>query len=211
MNLHRHGSAWCLAEWCAPSVLSEGERILLKEMERYHPPGRLINLHYHSTDNEPCTGRFCRKRGTPKVEERDAFMVLAAGRASYWSRYRIVRCPRCKLHLGRHANVADHCHEAHGKPTHFCCPDSCELQSVRQAKELDTAVVTAAVSRRPYVPVTDQWDLVQDLADRAVPFKVFYVKLVREERAGRLHGCAHTPGSFCSGMFHLPQQCTGGC
>jgi hypothetical protein len=40
---------------------------------------------------------------------------------------------------------------------------------------------------------------------------VFYLKLVREERAGRLHGCAHSPRSFCSGRFHLPVQCTGGC
>lgn len=216
MNLHKHGSAWCLNDFCAPTtkpILTEGERLLLKEIERYHPRGNMINLHYHGGP-DPCTGRFCRKRGTPKVEERDAFVVLAAGRASYWSRYPILRCPRCKMHLGRRDHFDGgssfvHQKAGHKKEVHWCCPDSCELQSIRQCKELDAAVVTTAVERRPFVPVTEQWELAQELAGRAVPFRVFYVKLGRLHP--RIHGCYHTTRSFCSGRFHLNSQCQGGC
>lgn len=216
MTLHKHGEAWCLNPACiSRGCLTKGDEKLLKEFRSIASwKGPAINLHYH--DGLPCTGRFCRKRGTPKVDPVEARLVLGQAPAMAWvHRFPLVRCPRCKMHLGRmdfagnRMRIDSHLQDAHGAKVHWCCPDSCELQQIRQCKELDAAVITAAVERRPFVPVYEQWDLAQEIADRAVPFRVFYVKLGRLHP--RIHGCYHTTRSFCSGRFHLNSQCQGGC
>lgn len=223
MSLHKHGDSWCLCGLGGTKPSDKEHRMMDGYIIGVQPP---INLHYHN--GMLCTDRLCRKRGTPKVKWQTAFWVLSQGQRGM---SHLRRCPRCKTHLKRgeradlhyvslckvpdppHPNYVTH---------HWCCPPKadadgnlwarCEWIYAASAKELrDDAVIESIATTQPAGRWTDAFEAYAlHNPFRHVPLKVFYAKIKRLERAGRIHGCLHSSASTaCLGDLHLPGECQG--